>query len=104
MVEIAIRAHSCSSDPPKITWIGGTATWIARPVTVVCRNVPSLAKWLREHNSPGMIGIGRLHAGVAEPVVLWYRRVQAPPMRGFGRRAPSLSAGGEALGEGRACA
>jgi hypothetical protein len=70
--------------------MGGTATWIARLVTVVCRDASSLVKWLRGHNAPGMIGIGRLHAGVAEPVVLWYRRVQAPPMW-LGKEMISLS-------------
>src|SRR5215831_13253153 len=69
---------------------GGTATWIVRPVIVVCRTAPSLVKWLREHNSPGMIGIGKLHAGVVEPVVPWYRRVQAPPMRVFGQHCQGV--------------
>src|SRR5215471_12885105 len=92
-VYIVIRMHGCSSYPPMITRTGGTATWIVRPVIVVCRTAPSLVKWLRTHNSPGMIGIGKLHAGVAEPVVPWYRRVQAPPMRVSGRRAPPTSVG-----------
>src|SRR5262245_13325225 len=83
--------HKIRQSPiPKITWTGGTATWIARPVTVVCRDASSLVKCLRKYNSPGMIGIERLHAGVAEPVVPWSRRVQAPPMRVSGRRAPPI--------------
>src|SRR5712692_8851611 len=71
MVYIVVRMSSCGSYPPKITWTGGTATWISRPVTVVCRNVPYLVKWLHEHNSHGMIGIGRLRAGLG-------RRVEHP--------------------------
>src|SRR5262245_65649151 len=93
MVYVVIRMNSCGSYPPKITWTGETATWISRPVTVVCHNVPYLAKWLHEHNSHGMIGIGRLRAGVADPVASWCRRARAQPMRVSVPRLPPIYAG-----------